>query len=382
MPNLDDTLLRIYQGLLDSDGIHASLSVVARALGGHLAALHDEDLAHGTSRVMASGLPERELTQFIADYEVRWSGSNPLMDACLPALLREGVQHGDAVLGRQTFVQSDYYRELLKPLDIEHSLGMRVALVPQSRFAVATFNRSRHARQFDAASVQLARKLRPHLECAYMLHQRLGSALAECASLRAALEHAAVGLILVNADGRIRTMNSAAEQTLERLNAGHLSFSGQLELKDRHAKERWRRALASGDASVTDPDSHEIRILDMDPKSSITLAGALLRLHRLPLAAPAFAQPGIRWVATLTELGGPAGASDGLRSVLCSVLGLTPREADVALALREHGTAPAAAKALAVAPSTVRSHLKSIFGKLDLERQSQLIQRIEQIARV
>lgn len=113
--------------------------------------------------------------------------------------------------------------------------------------AVATINRARCAGSFDADSKRLALGLRPHLECAYLLHRRIGLALAENDSLRAALDQVAVGLMLVERDGRVLLVNATAEQTLERSDVAHLALSGRLVLKDRAAMDAWHRALASTD---------------------------------------------------------------------------------------------------------------------------------------
>ncbi len=260
----------------------------------------------------------------------------------METLLREGVEHGDAVVGRRELESSDYYRQLLRPLNIEYSLGLRVAMNPPSGLAVATINRTRCAGSFDADSKRLALGLRPHLECAYLLHRRLGMALAENDSLRAALDQVAVGLMLVERDGRVLLVNATAEQTLERSDVAHLALSGRLVLKDRAAMDAWHRALASTDVSAG--TVFEIRVFN--PKSRTASDGAVLRMR--PLAEPASAAlvPGARWMVTVTELDAPKDPPLGFQSVLRSVFGLTPKEADVALAIRRYGTAPAAAKAL------------------------------------
>jgi DNA-binding CsgD family transcriptional regulator len=52
--------------------------------------------------------------------------------------------------------------------------------------------------------------------------------------------------------------------------------------------------------------------------------------------------------------------------------GLTPTEVKVVLHLVDGGTVSSCAAALAVAESTVRSHLKSVFAKTGVQRQAQL----------
>lgn len=95
MPTLEETVLQIYRGLLEADGVRSSLrAVVAELLGGHVTALHDEDRSQAVSRVIASGLPERQFAEFVADYQQRWAGANPWMEASMETLLREGVDQG------------------------------------------------------------------------------------------------------------------------------------------------------------------------------------------------------------------------------------------------------------------------------------------------
>jgi DNA-binding CsgD family transcriptional regulator len=52
--------------------------------------------------------------------------------------------------------------------------------------------------------------------------------------------------------------------------------------------------------------------------------------------------------------------------------GLTPSEVRVALHLIDGGTVASCAEAMEVAESTVRTHLKSVFGKTGVTRQAQL----------
>jgi DNA-binding CsgD family transcriptional regulator len=57
---------------------------------------------------------------------------------------------------------------------------------------------------------------------------------------------------------------------------------------------------------------------------------------------------------------------------LTNLHGLTPTQVRVALHLIDGGTVASCAEAMGVAESTVRTHLKSIFAKTGIRRQSQL----------
>ena len=62
--------------------------------------------------------------------------------------------------------------------------------------------------------------------------------------------------------------------------------------------------------------------------------------------------------------------------VPAAVLGLTPTESRVAVALAAGQTAAGVAQALDCAESTVRTHLKQIYRKLGISKQTELVRRV------
>jgi len=60
------------------------------------------------------------------------------------------------------------------------------------------------------------------------------------------------------------------------------------------------------------------------------------------------------------------------REHLRDVHGLSPKEAEIALHLMDGGTVATCTEALGVAESTIRTHVKSIFGKTGIQRQADL----------
>lgn len=68
---------------------------------------------------------------------------------------------------------------------------------------------------------------------------------------------------------------------------------------------------------------------------------------------------------------------EGLRALYC----LTVMEVRVALRLAGGAGIPDAARALDVAPSTIRTHVKSLYQKLDVHSQAELASLIDRIAK-
>lgn len=83
-------------------------------------------------------------------------------------------------------------------------------------------------------------------------------------------------------------------------------------------------------------------------------------------------------VAMVVDLG-RGGDDTACLQALQSMFGLTVREAAVALALRRSDPEGVALQ-LDLQLSTVRSHLKSIFGKLGIARQTELVRLVDRIA--
>ena len=80
---------------------------------------------------------------------------------------------------------------------------------------------------------------------------------------------------------------------------------------------------------------------------------------------------------TVTDLDQPRRVR---RQDLVAMFGLTEREAEIASLISEGNSTEASAQLLEISDATVRQHLKSIFAKLDVSRQAELVCLVSRLA--
>lgn len=115
------------------------------------------------------------------------------------------------------------------------------------------------------------------------------------------------------------------------------------------------------DALLTDV----ARVLDSSPEAAARLAQAYAAGH-----------PALRRLARVLQTA--ERAESRREEALRRRFGLTQQEARVAVHLIDGGTVASCAALLGVAVSTVRTHLRAVFSKAEISRQSQLASLLAQ----
>jgi DNA-binding CsgD family transcriptional regulator len=234
----------------------------------------------------------------------------------------------------------------------------------------ASFSFQRTARQghVQAAEIDLFKRIRPHLTQALTLADALGSLRAHEQLSWALLNRLTHGVIVVGDQLDLMFANTKAEDILSR--GRHLrTRNGELEACSQPERLSFRQ-LVSAAISAT--------------SSGTQAGGGWLRLHgAAPLEPPlaVFAAP-LTDAAQLSftarpaaaiimrEIGKPANSTPEMLRVL---FGLTRTEAKLAALLASGETLQLSADRLGQTASTARIHLKSVFRKMDINRQQDLV---------
>jgi DNA-binding CsgD family transcriptional regulator/PAS domain-containing protein len=216
-----------------------------------------------------------------------------------------------------------------------------------------------------ARQQEIARRLRPHLIRASQLRRKFAAVAAVAVGLAETLDRSQHGVLLLDADGRVRHTNSAAEQLLGeadglKLSAGRLTAcaSGPArQLEALIAQAAGREGACRSGGSMAAPTPSRTRPLSV-------------------IVAPLRPEPGLACDAPavlvcVSDL--DAGVSPPMQQ-LSSLFGLTPAEARLALTLFEGAAPRDAAEQLGVSPHTVHAQLARIFEKTATSRQAELIQ--------
>jgi DNA-binding CsgD family transcriptional regulator/PAS domain-containing protein len=183
-------------------------------------------------------------------------------------------------------------------------------------------------------------------------------------ALLAVLDQLSRACAILSAEGRVLHANAQAQRLLARLPAGGRDL---LHCAGPADQARLRAALKACSAGRPDPQTARFLLRGA--------AGGGPLLLRLTRSDPALAGRG----AVLALLSDPAAQGMVRDPGLLQLLGLTPAEARIAAAVGAGLPPRVAASSLGLAESTVRSSLKTIFDKLGVKRQAELVRLIARL---
>ena len=216
--------------------------------------------------------------------------------------------------------------------------------------------------------IQAIERLGPHIRQFARMRHAMANARALGATLTALLENGRAGFIQLDRRGRVLEANDRARDILLRRDGVH----------DRGG------VLAAG---IPDEDAALQRMLAQAlPPHGLHGTGGSLKLTRRKAGTPLVldihpvredaARRGAREVGALVLVVDPAARPRVDPGSLTAVLGLTPAESRVAAALAAGQTVAETAGELGCAQGTLRTHLKRIYRKLGIRKQTELVRTV------
>ncbi len=258
----------------------------------------------------------------------------------------------------RAFLRSAYYADFCRQAGIFYVVGALFAVAP-GELAVIGIHRPRRAGHYDNDSKRQLGALLPHLQRALRLARRLEQAgLAQCCNA-AALEHARIAAIVVDAQLCVLYATPSAQALLTpgsplRLQHGRL---GAALAPGSPTLDQLVRAALPG---ASGPPHGRALCLARAGRAPLTLTAA-------PLPSAPGAPPRVLLLLRAAEQATVAGA------VLQQLFDLTPAEAAVAKALAEGSSLDQFALAHHISMNTVKTHVQKVYAKTDTRRQGELI---------
>lgn len=269
-------------------------------------------------------------------------------------------------VGRAELDRAAAYREWLESFEGSHVMG--VDLKVSSGFeARLRLTRRPGDPEFDSAARARVEAILPHLRQTLELHGRLASTRSEHSLLVDAVEQFAVGTILLDHRLNVIRLNEVAAAILAE--ADGIRLAGQSIVFAASSTDRAFRTAAREAAGARAPGHRAI--LGVPRPSGRRELALVIR----PMALPDFMQTG-QAPAVALFLTDPSRQRTVRAEAVRKMFSCTPTEAEIAAALANGLSVADTAERLGIARNTVRAHLRSIFAKLGLNRQSQLIQLI------
>ena len=265
------------------------------------------------------------------------------------------------------------YNEFLVPNRIANSLFVRMD-GPQGSRIVLNIGGPTDKEGWNSDQKEIIEKLLPHLVQFIRIRQELFDAGALQSSLDQILDKARCGVIQLNWRGQIVEMNKSARELFEQ-GSGLLSRSGYLGAVKREDNVKLRKLL---DRAL--PGLGNRGISGSVTIGRVSVAPRLL-VHAIPVGEGQ-RDSELSRVAVLVLVVDPASKAAIDPAVVAAAFDLTPSESHVASLLAEGNSIREISQITRREESTVRWHIKHIFNKHNITRQSELIRRVLELARL
>ncbi|WP_157216552.1 helix-turn-helix transcriptional regulator [Flavisphingomonas formosensis] len=296
----------------------------------------------------------------VAEYLDRFLATDPFV----------GLPDGQVValyeyVGESELKNSDYYRDWFERIDGSHVMGVDIRF--RSGFeARLRITRAPGGDVFDREERARLERVVPHLRQAVDIYQRLQTSASEQAVMTDAVAQFAVGTVMLDHALNVLKMNEIAASILAEQDGIRL-IGNRLAIASAHRDGEFRALLkaAIADAGKTQP------VFMVERPSGLRDIGIVVRSVSIPDFMHTGSAP-----ALALFLGDPERQAAVSGDTLRELFGLTPTEAAISASLANGTSVIETARRLGIAENTVRAHLRSIFAKTGVNRQSQLVHLI------
>jgi DNA-binding CsgD family transcriptional regulator/PAS domain-containing protein len=295
------------------------------------------------------------------------AASNPLI-AAMPRLPSATPVAREAIVPDPAYLASALYNEVFRPQRLAHAAAclLRTAEITAPLGIIGRVGSERPNR----CDLDLLRRLLPHMQRAVQLHLRLAALGARGDAAEEALGHAPFGVILVDAGGRVLFLNPPAEAVVAAADGLTVS-NGTLSAATASETRALARLVADAAATGGGAGMSAGGAMALSrPSSSSPLAVLVAPLRgQQPLLAE-------RRPAAAVFLAAPERCAPVAGRRLVELFGLTPAEAQLAVALLAGKRLRQIAAERSVQLPTVRNQLRAVLAKTGTARQADLVRRL------
>lgn len=361
LAKVDPLVGAIYDGATEAPPWHGALELLRATLSAKHVTLMLRPPSSDSSGIMINTGPVT--TQGQQSYETHFFALDPFVR------LKEGdVVTAEELIGK-SWLESPVYRDYLKPLDIRHLLGADI-YTPEGIECRLRITRSHDARPFSAEDRALLRFLLPHLKRSIRIHARLDFLECERQLFAGTVNRMLLGMISFDQGGAILETNTEARRILAEkdgitLSGNTLVVHGSQE--GRELQRMIRQALTPAPQGSEGPGV--VEALAVTRPSGRSKLGVLVKAIPLGQWSESKHRP-----AAVVFLRDPeSNAVQPSHELVRRLFELTRMEATLALLLAEGYTLDEAAEKMNVRRNTARTHLRSIFCKTGVTRQTMLV---------
>jgi DNA-binding CsgD family transcriptional regulator/PAS domain-containing protein len=360
---LDRLLGAIYEGPIESPPWQTALRLMKEVLrASHVTLMLRPPSSESVGVMINTGSVTPQATE---SYETHFFAMDPFVG------LPEGeVYVAEEMIGKR-WLQAAIYQEYLKPLDIRHLLGADIYTKEgiECRFRVT---RTHDAPPFSEEDKALCRLLLPHLKRSIQLHAKLDYLECERQLFAGTVNRLLLGMISFAQNGAILEMNQEARRILAEKDGIWLSGSNIVLESNQECRELQRTIRQALTGTVSQDGPALVEAMSVTRPSGRAKLGVVVRA--IPLGQ--WSESRQRPAAVLYIRDPESTGAQASQEIVRRLFGLTRMEAALALCLAEGLTLDEAADKLNVRKNTARTHLRSIFCKTGVTRQTMLVRML------
>jgi DNA-binding CsgD family transcriptional regulator len=360
--SIDDLLGSIYEGPLETVPWRSFVELFYEAMDALLAALILRPPSEGDRGLLISEMGS--VAQWESAYLDRYFALDPFVN----------LQLGEVVTLQElapmeSFVQSEFYTQLMQPMGAFYALAVDVR-EPSGLEARLRAARSAEAREFGEREKELCARIVPHLQRSLQIHGRLRRVESERDLYAGAVDQFAVGTILLDEQGQVLQMNQVAARLIEE-GDGLTVEDGTLRAGSSEETLELKRLISQALAAQKAKNPAIIEALRVRRAPE----GKQIRLVVRPVPVAEWS-PGKACPAVAVFIGHPEDRTTAPVAIVQQLFDFTKAEALLARLLANGMTLDEAASELGIARNTARAHLRRIFSKTGVTRQAELVRLI------
>jgi DNA-binding CsgD family transcriptional regulator len=348
----------IYAALLGEAPWEDFLALFVRSLPNGKATLFVHDVDRGRGQLMLCAGIEPE---FLRSYGAYYSRINPWMKRIGERLVGVATR-SDAMLPRTALLQAEFYAGFLKPQGIEAGYGMTLHAEGSMRFMLSVLHADL-AFELDEPMTRVMIDLRPHLCRAFRFARRC-TVDGQPSLHRDLVDALGMGVLYLSGDRRVVYANVPAQALLERGDGLGLDALGHLRVADAGCSDAIGDLLCLSNAEAR-PVVRSARIVRRNGARPLQVV--LFRPSRTP--AELFFGGSMLALIVVDPDAPPPPRSDAI----AAAYGLSRAERRVVDGLLSGLRLEDIALAYGTSKETVRTQLHSVFAKMDVAGQADVI---------
>lgn len=273
-------------------------------------------------------------------------------------------------LGERRWAESEFMRGYMEPMNLRHVMGADIGALQGGDDCRLRVTRSPEEGPFTEEDKAFLRLMLPHVQQSVVLCSHMEQIEIERRLLAGTVDRMQLGTVTLDETGAILSVNAEAQAILdERDGLQQLGCA----LKAHYAEEQAQlNAIVQAVLSGKEPKAPKLV-----ETVSVTRPSGRNKLSLLVRAVPAGEwSDAWRRPRVVIFVRDPDRKAQGSGDVLRNLFSLTRAEAALALQLANGLTLDEAAEALGIRRNTARAQLRSIFSKMGVTRQTELVRLV------